>query len=51
VDDVKGISVAGAGRGIGVFGASDVEVVVAGVVFVVDGGRRELVPARPEEEV
>jgi hypothetical protein len=40
VDEVKGINVAGAGRGTGVFGAPDVEVVVAGVVVaVVDGGR------------
>jgi hypothetical protein len=48
VDEVKGISDAGAGSGAS---TSGFEVVVAGVVVaVVVGSRLELVPARPEVE-
>jgi len=47
--EVKGLKVAGAGRGTGAFGACDVEVLVAGVVVVVVVvGRGEYAPGRPD---
>jgi hypothetical protein len=47
--EVKGINGAGARSETDVFGACDVELVVAGVVVVVVGGRGELAPDRPED--
>jgi hypothetical protein len=49
-DAVKGISGTGFGRGTGVFGACEMEVVVAGIVVVVVlGGKGELLPDRLED--
>src|SRR5271157_6012093 len=47
---LKGVNGAGVGRGTGVLGTCEVEVVVAGmVVVVVVGARGGLVPDRPED--